>query len=284
MQQEPNIHDMRYFLEIAATGSLTRAAERIGISQPGISGSLTRLESACEAKLVHRQNTGITLTKAGDAFLREAKKILLHVDQLKRVARIAADIPTGTIRIGSHPALASRFFPTMLTEIYETYPDVSLELEHGLSRHLTDMVLAGELDFALVVNAVDSSSLAKLELEQDVIAVWSSGEGAEQRPESDTILYDPSMLQSREILKKLEKDLGRTFKRRLCSGHLDLIADLAQKGVGYAILPRSVSGPRGLVKVDATWPIYLDQIDFVYRKDLQPEGVASAIFACLAGN
>src|SRR4051812_47654255 len=84
----PNPADLQYFLEVAHTQNVSRAAERLGITQPSLSLSIQRLERSLGVPLLVRGKTGVKLTKAGDKLVLQARYLLLewekiHADALK---------------------------------------------------------------------------------------------------------------------------------------------------------------------------------------------------------
>src|SRR5690348_13840415 len=95
-----DLRRIRHFIVLAETLNFSRAAERLHIAQPALSVSIQKLEAELGTKLFERTSTGVLLTVSGEAALLEARRLLLHGDQMIRVARDAAQGTGGRLRIG----------------------------------------------------------------------------------------------------------------------------------------------------------------------------------------
>src|ERR1043165_4145779 len=89
------LHQLRYFVAVAETGNVTRAAERSNVSQPSLSQQIINLESEVGHKLFHRLGRKAVLTEAGNAFLARARRILVEVESASK-------------ELSDHPGLGRR--------------------------------------------------------------------------------------------------------------------------------------------------------------------------------
>src|SRR5258706_499762 len=89
------LNQLRAFVEIAKVGQLTRAAERLHLSQPALSGQLKALEETLGVSLFERSSSGMTLTAGGRSLLGEAESILAATQQLKQAAQQLRGRPAG---------------------------------------------------------------------------------------------------------------------------------------------------------------------------------------------
>lgn len=277
MAQDPSVSDMRYFLALGETKNITRAAEVMAISQPAMSAALNRLESACDAILVRRLKTGIELTQSGLRFFDEARIIIERIEAIKKLNRIGSQEPVGLFRFGAHPALASLCFPTTTREIYRDFAQIEIEFVHGLSRYLTEQVLAGKIDFAVIVNPTPHPNLTIVELTKDQVSLWASP----KLEQTDTLLYNPDMIQAKHLIKQVGNTKGLSFSREVRSDHLQMLAEMAVNGLGVAILPGSVAmkfEKKGKLEFfDSELPSFHDRIAFVYNQDRQDVKIARLI-------
>jgi DNA-binding transcriptional LysR family regulator len=257
---------LKYFLELAKTLHMSRAADRLGVTQPTLSHSLKRLEDQVGQPLFLRSKKGLQLTTAGER-LREKAQDLLHSWEavLTSVQDEVSEVK-GRLRLGCHTAVAEYTLPLFLPEFLKEYPEVKLTLQHGLSRHMTEMVVSSQLDVAIAVNPQEHPDLVIKELTRDKVTVWIPKGCANM----DLLLVEPHLLQSQDILSKLGKK-GLHFARTLESASLEVLAQLMNAGTGCAILPERVVRAFSDVKVQAMKdaPVFEDRICVVYKPEFR---------------
>ncbi len=265
--------DLRYFCEVAQTGTISRAAERLGISQPSLSTAVQRLERRFACELLVRSRTGVQLTREGRLLASRARALLLSWETLEAAVKKQAEEPTGAWRLGCHLTVALNWLPSVVPSLLRRWPRLELELTHDLSRHITEEVVSHRLDFGIVVNPVRHADLVVKELSHDVFTLWSRSARLD-----DTVLLDPELLQARHVLSALEKR-GIRFQRQVTSSSLEVLARLAVEGAGTAILPRHLAQrmrPR-LRRPQGAWPEFRDSVCLVYRADVQRSAAAKAL-------
>jgi LysR family hydrogen peroxide-inducible transcriptional activator len=145
------LHQLRYFVAVAETGSFTRAAEREGITQPTLSEQILRLEGrehGVGRRLFDRLGRKVVLTDAGHELLGHAQSILAAVGEAERAVRDSAD--GGLLRVGAIPTVAPFVLPRAVTRFRKDRPAVRLQLKEDLTERLLADLLAGELDVGLM--------------------------------------------------------------------------------------------------------------------------------------
>jgi LysR family hydrogen peroxide-inducible transcriptional activator len=145
------LHQLRYFVAVAETGSFTRAAEREGITQPTLSEQILRLEGRDHGvgrRLFDRLGRKVVLTDAGHELLGHAQSILAAVGEAERAVRDSAD--GGLLRVGAIPTVAPFVLPRAVTRFRKDRPAVRLQLKEDLTERLLADLLAGELDVGLM--------------------------------------------------------------------------------------------------------------------------------------
>jgi DNA-binding transcriptional LysR family regulator len=118
------LRHLRYFVAVAEEASFTRAARRLGMAQPPLSQQVARLERTLGVQLFTRTSRGVTLTRAGEALLTEARTLLLHAEETTRVVERVGTGEAGAVRVG---AVASAFHGTLvpaLRRFREHHPQV----------------------------------------------------------------------------------------------------------------------------------------------------------------
>ncbi|MEM6730382.1 MAG: LysR family transcriptional regulator, partial [Myxococcota bacterium] len=102
----PSAHDLHYFLEVADTKNISRAAERLGLRQPTLSQALKRLEAHLGVPLFIRRKTGVELTHAGKRLVVEARGLLEHWQHVQAVAQREEVELSGRYSLGVHASVA----------------------------------------------------------------------------------------------------------------------------------------------------------------------------------
>lgn len=261
--------DLAYFLEVANTLNISRAAERAGISQPSLTLAMQRLEEAIGTSLLIRNKSGVTLTQAGKQLLIHTKHLLHSWEQIKVQALASAQEIKGAYTIGCHPSVALFSLAKALPIIMNKYKELEIKLIHTLSRKVTEGVISSEIDLGIVVNPVQHPDLVIKKICSDEVTFWSSNhENDVQKVLSNSaiLLCDPELLQVQAVLKNANKK-GIKFRRIITSSSLELIAKLTANGCGIGILPARVAKSatnNSLIKLQ-NFPVFKDEICLLYR-------------------
>src|SRR5262249_45252914 len=132
--------------------SINEGAEAMGISQAGLSKSISTLESVLEIPLFTRSRTGLTLTKEGVLVLEVAKEVFKSVQNLEANLRsLKAGSTPEELRIGLYDSIAVYFFSDLSNYLASIYPKVKLSLLVDTSDRLFDAAASGEIDLAIGV-------------------------------------------------------------------------------------------------------------------------------------
>ena len=154
-----HLHQLKYFVSIVETGSMTKVAERCYISQPSISQQLSKLEDNIGKKLFSRVKGKLILTNAGQVMYEQAQKILTDVEETKRRVSDADDADGGTVAIGILPTLAPFILPSTLLALSKRYPDATVTVREEVSEAIVDAAGRGELDILIEVLPFDETYL-----------------------------------------------------------------------------------------------------------------------------
>ena len=259
-----NPQDIRYFLEIAQTENLSHAAVRLGVSQPSLTVAIHRLEEGLKSQLLIRSRRGVQLTPAGRHLMSQSRKFLELWQDLKSETAAVQTQVRGHLTVGCHASVALYSLPEVLAQVLATYPDLHIELRHDLSRKILESVANVRLDLGVVINPVRHPDLILKKLGEDQVTFWMKPGLSEKMQQ--TLVYDPELLQSQELIKQAKKK-GITFERYLPTGSLELITELTRSGCGVGILPTRVAqrpGVKGLLSVRGA-PEFKDEIFIAHR-------------------
>lgn len=276
----PSPYDLQYFIEVAHALNISRAAERLGISQPSLSLAIKRLEDSLGAELLIRGKSGVQLTKTGQKFVAQARLILTEWENISKNALRGETQITGRFSIGCHQSVALYSLRGFLPALLATHKDLEISLSHGLSRQITDDVINFKTDFGIVVNPAQHPDLVLRTLAKDEVTLYTAA--GRRNPDDGILICDPDLLQSQSLIKSLKKK-GMTFSRTLTSSSLEVIAMLTAEGVGTGILPGRVAARDKNQKLTPVTgaPKYQDTICLAYRADCQKSAASKAIIASI---
>jgi len=270
----PSFNDLTYFIEAAQTKNLSRAAERLGITQPSLSLAIKRLEDSLGVPLFIRSRKGVELTKAGKDLVGRGRILLLNWEQLRAEVVKKSSGVSGEYVIGCHPSVALYSLPSFLPKLIQGHPDLEVKLVHDLSRKITEKVISFEIDFGIVVNPVSHPELVIKQLCKDDVMFWTAAKPTtSQKIDQNTgvLLCDLNLTQVKKMMSDLQKK-NMVFNRVIQSTNLEVIAEMVAAGVGIGILPTRVAtrdaGHR-LKPVKGSLPVFKDNICLVYRADTQ---------------
>jgi DNA-binding transcriptional LysR family regulator len=133
-------------------GSMTEAARRLNVSQPGVSRLIAELERSTQLKLFERFPGRIQPTEEGIALFREVERVFSGLDKLVQAARNIRFFGSGRLRVASLPALALGFLPRVIRRFSESYPEVTISLHARSSSTVREWAMAQQCDVALAAN------------------------------------------------------------------------------------------------------------------------------------
>jgi DNA-binding transcriptional LysR family regulator len=149
------IRVLRYFLETAREGNMTRAAQRLFISQPTMSKQLKELEKELGTKLFVRTNYNIRLTEAGMLLRERAEDILSLVDKTEAEFKALEEVYSGDIYVGAPESESMELFAEIVCRLQKEYPGIRCNIYSGNVQDVCEKLDKGLLDFAIVMNYVD---------------------------------------------------------------------------------------------------------------------------------
>jgi LysR family transcriptional regulator, cell division regulator len=270
----PSSAEIKYFVEVAKTRNISRAAERLGITQPTLSLAIRKLEGSIGTPLLIRTKAGVELTRSGHKFVVQARSLLDEWDKIKADTLKDETIIQGRYTLGCHPSVAIYSLPVFFEKLMTEYPLLEIGLVHDLSRRITEEVVSFKIDFGLVVNPSPHPDLVIKLLCEDEVTFWTARKPSPlQDPKSpDSVLIcDTHLIQTQSLLKEAARK-GLNFRRIMTSTNLEVIAALVAQGAGAGILPTRVATrvpALGLQLLTKSAPRFADRVCLIYRADAQ---------------
>jgi DNA-binding transcriptional LysR family regulator len=175
---------LRYFIAIARSGHMTKAARALGVTQPALSAMLRKLEAEAGAELLFRTGRGVELTEAGRVFLRHAEEAVGRADAGVRAVRELVGLQAGSIRVGGGATATTYLLPRVVSEVRRAHPGLRFYVREAGSSAVAAAVSSGELDLGIVtmpLKGPETEELVKVPLVTDELRLIVPGEGASPR-------------------------------------------------------------------------------------------------------
>ena len=154
-----HLNQLKYFVSVVETGSVTKAAKHCFISQPSLSQQLTKLEDSIGKKLFSRVKGKLILTEPGQILFDQARKILSSVEDARNRVNAVDSTSGGSVTIGILPTLAPFILPSTLVALSEKFPEAMVMVREEISETLLDAAARGEIDILIEVLPFDESNL-----------------------------------------------------------------------------------------------------------------------------
>ncbi len=175
------LDQLRYFLQVAARGNFTRAAEDLRISQPALSRSIQKLEEELGQPVLERKTRAVSLTDAGLLLKERAQQVLAILDDTK--AEITDDGESGRVRVGAIPTIAPFFLPEILRRFSAAFPKATVIVHENTTELLLKCCTQGEIDLAIIALPVPAKYLDVEELfEEELLLVLPLGHPLADKP------------------------------------------------------------------------------------------------------
>ena len=144
-----SLRQLRAFATLARTGSFTRAAAELHLSQPALTVQVRELESALGLKLVDRNTRRVQLTGIGRELLPVFERVLGDIRAVAENARELAAGDRGTVLVAALPSLCSRLIPTAIARLRRTHPGVTVKLQDTVALRILAAVRSEEADLGI---------------------------------------------------------------------------------------------------------------------------------------
>jgi DNA-binding transcriptional LysR family regulator len=252
------LRQLEYFVAVAEEGNFTRAAERVHISQSGVSAQIQQLERDLGAALIDRSGRTATLTAAGSAALGHARAVLCAVEDVRHAVDDVNDLVRGRLVVGMVTACTVTPLFDALAAFHAAHPGVGLTLEEDNSDRLVQRVRDGEMDLALVgVAGEPPAGLDSLVIiSEGLRALVPPGHPLATRRTTTLaalakypILCLPEGTGVRTVYDRACIDQGRTPIVALQASAPDAVVDLARRDMGVAVLSDTMAAHYDLATI-----------------------------------
>jgi LysR family transcriptional regulator, cyn operon transcriptional activator len=215
MHDPLEIRHLRYFLAVAEAGSFSRAADRLGISQPSVSQQMRDLEASLRVSLFQRRGKRILLTSTGLIFQEHARALLRQLENFLQEVSSEPGHLRGTLHLGVVPVLNVPLVPELMGRFATDHPGINLVVDEISSTEIETALEEGRMDVGLGFLTRHSPNLRYERLCTDEFALIVS----ESHPWSKRHVIPLSELHQQRLLQLPDSFVMRRMTDEVCRNH-----------------------------------------------------------------
>jgi len=242
-----NMAQLRAFAGVAEEGSVSDAADQLGLTQSAVSHALASLERELGSQLVVRDRTGCSLTELGIRLLPDATEVLRHADRIAEVAAAETGLRQGQLRIGTIPSASSVLLP-LIAQFKRRYPGISVAVFEGTDGEVSDWIGQRTVEVGVVTGPrpdLETVSLA----EDEMLAAVPSGHHLASRESISLrdLAGQPFLLSAggcEPIIRRLHDQHHVAFAPASRVTDMATLLAMVREGLGVSIIPTLSFGDR----------------------------------------
>lgn len=280
------MHQLRYFLAVAQSGSFTAAARVCHVSQPSLSAQIAKLETELGGSLFERSRTGARLTSRGALFRPHAAESLQRLEIGKKQLDELSGLRRGTVSFGCLPTTGAFLLPPLLLAFGRRHPEIQVQLQEGSSPVLAQALRNFEVELAILDEAGMGPDIAgrRLFSEPLLLAVPPSHRLASRDSVSlDALADEPLILMRRghgfhtivvDVLARAGVKPTVVYE----SSEIDTVQALVRAGFGLSLVPRMVMKSEGIAYVNIEPPTPSRTLLIAHRRGAVLDPAANALY------
>jgi DNA-binding transcriptional LysR family regulator len=254
------LYQLRSFAAVAEQGHLTRAADRLHVSQPALSAQIKALEDELGVALFERTSTGLVLTAAGQKLLPEAQKVVAAAQSLRSRARAIQGVVVGRARVGTVSDPEFVRVGDFLAHALEAHPLLEIELHHEISGAAFEKVRDGTLDASFYYGDLAHPSVTAVPLAEFAFRIVAPADWRARVADAswDDIvampwIMTPPISSMTALADGLFSARGVSPARRVEADNEAVIRSLVMAGLGVALMREDVALDAADVGEVALW-------------------------------
>jgi len=258
------LRQLRHFLCVAETGSFSKAAVRLSLTQPVLSREVRMLEEEFGEQLFYRNGRGVVLSTAGELLAGHAREMVGISDRLKAEMSARRDAPSGKVVIAMPPSIGWVLTVPLVQRCLAAYPGISLHAVEGFSGHVLEWLATGRIDIGIVYNAPKHPTLLMEPLlEEELILLGPPGDPAglgDGPVRAERLTSVPLIMPARPhgLRVQVDQEMAQAGVSLRIEHEMDAMnstLSLVEAGVGYTILCYAATEPRIAAHRLRWWPL-----------------------------
>lgn len=247
------LRQLEYFRMVCRESNITKAADRLHLSQPSVTTAIKRLEEELGVKLLDRSQKKIAVTAEGRIFLKRAEEILARVEDSRVEMNDYRLNHGGSIRIGITAVMGALLFPSTFAQFRKDYPNVQITVLEEGSLAVRNRLESGDLDIGIIITSNLPPRLESIPISTGEIMVClppahplgqCSRISFNELRDQQFILFREDTYSRRIILEESAK-FGFTPQIVFTSSQIGTILELVRQGVGISFLIEDVLRDQG---------------------------------------
>lgn len=275
------LRQIEYFIEVAKREHVTEAAHALHVAQSAVSRQIFNLEEELGIDLFIRDGRNVRLTTIGKIFLEHMERAMNVIDDATQVVSEYTDPERGTVHIGFPSSLATYILPTAISGFREVYPHVQFDLNQGSQAQLTDAIVKGDVNIALVAPVPTKNAKVKgtILFRENIHALLPASHPLatsetltlNQLRDDDFILF-PEGFTLRTALDDACRQIGFKPRVSFVGDDIDAIKGLVSAGLGVSLVPEITlvdNVPRATVSIPIVEPEVTRTVGIIVPNDRQ---------------
>ncbi len=283
-----DLHGIQAFLAVSETGSFSRAADLLCITQPAISKRIQSLEHTLGVTLFDRVGKGVRLTEAGLALLPSSQRIVGEITESERIISNLRKTTRGILSLATSHHIGLHRLPHVLHDYSASYPDVELKVSFMDSEQACQQIIAGDIELAIITLPDEADERLEMKpLWNDPLSLVVSKRhplAVTERPALRQLLQYSAVLPAQGTYTRKLIDqalhLDDAVKILLETHYLETIKAMVQAGLGWSMLPLSMLD-RSLVSLDISHARTSRQLGVVMHNMRTKSNAANAMINLL---
>ncbi|QYR23030.1 LysR family transcriptional regulator [Paenibacillus sp. sptzw28] len=242
-----NMEWYRVFYFTAKTGSLSKAAAELFITQPAVTHTIKQLEAKLGGRLFFRTSKGVKLTSEGETLYQYIEQAYHFIENGERMIAEMHQLNDGEIKIGAGDTLCKHFLLPHLRTFHETYPAVKIQVTNRTTPETVELLKQGRIDLGIVNLPIADKALEIRETmrTQDCLIAGEAFKQLSERKRSWEELseYPVLLLEkgsvTRAFFDRYAERQGVIIKPEIELGSVDLLVEFARTGLGIACVVRN---------------------------------------------
>jgi LysR family cyn operon transcriptional activator len=269
------IRHLRYFLAVAETQHMTRAAAQAHVTQSTLSHQIRQLEESLGTVLFDRVGRGIQLTQAGETFRGFAQRALREIEDGAMALSELDNLVRGHLRIGVIHTFISTLIPPIVSKFITAYPNVRVTVEDFTALNIEKAILAGELDVGIAFSPATSEDILVEKLfDEELVLIThknSSNSGRQSMQATELGNFKLALLTTHFMTRRLiDQALGRFIEQNVMleMNSIEALLNTVRTGAVSTILSdRTFNKDRDLVKIRLVKPTTIRTAAILWHRE-----------------
>jgi DNA-binding transcriptional LysR family regulator len=258
-----NLSQLEVLVAIVDNGSLTEAAEAVGLTQSAVSHSLNRLESELGVTLLERGRQGIAVTRIGEEIVSHARAMLGQAEVIRQKTARERGLSVGKLRFGCVPSVSPRLLTGIIRNFQHRYPDIDIVMFEGNPAELMEWLETGVVDVATVLTPEQYAASVPLAVDEVKIIVSEAHPLANESFLSLTQLANEQLIAPKaqyDLITRIPSLSHVTVPRlRFEVSAYNTIITMVRENVGISFMPSRLieADTQGIVSLSFDPPIFV---------------------------